>query len=75
MGPIIGAIFSANTTQMGLSGSTEPWPGRCVRPARTISASCPSACMIADSVRNCATDAMQAGEAGSRNAALDGVCL
>ena len=75
MGPIIGAIFSANSTQTGLSGSTVPAPGKLVRPMRTTSARWSYASWIAGFAMNCATEAMHAGERGSRNAALLGVCL
>ena len=75
MGPIIGPIFSANSTQTGFSGSTEPLPGSTVRPLRTTSAKCAYDSFICGLLKNCATEAMHAGERGSRNAALLGVCL
>ena len=49
IGPIIGAIFSANCTQTGLSGSTVPSPGSAVRPLRTTSARlCVRCCICPD---------------------------
>ena len=74
MGAIMGAMPWANSTQRGFSGSTEPWPGSTVPPLRTMSARCVYAAVITGSPRNRAIEAMHAGDRGSRNTALVGVC-
>ena len=73
MGAIMGAMLCANSTQMGFSGSTEPSPGRTVVPARTISARLRQGSDMVGLPKKRAIEAMQAGERGSRNAALVGV--
>src|SRR5579863_161811 len=73
-GAIIGAMLWANSTQMGFSGSTLPSPGRTVRPFRTMSERCSYGFRISGFDRNCAIEARQLGDVGSRNAALEGVC-
>src|ERR1039458_1463833 len=61
IGPIIGAIFSANSTHTGFSGSTVPSPGRLVRPLRTTSARLAYDSISAGLLMNTAIDAMHAG--------------
>ena len=70
IGAIMGAMVSANSTQIGFSGSTLPSPGSTVRPDRTISARRSNGSRMAGLLRNCAIEASEDGDRGSRKAAL-----
>ena len=74
MGAIMGAMLWANSTQMGFSGSTLPSPDSMVRPLRITSARLWNVVCMVELPRNRDIEARHDGEAGSRKAALVGLC-